>query len=897
MASDFDLLKEKHQRLWRIHEERTVPAEEIQAFLDDVATYIRASGSGASEGAAERTSDQGRLYGWVQFWGEYLRGQGHSAMNSMAGWMWSGVRFLGVDPVRAVHEEPEECAATLELASGAAIRVPFLAPARPESLVAPRQELLDRLAERLTANSTLVLYGKTGVGKSLLATSLIYHLRVLTHFNDGVLYAVLGKRSDERDTSDIYEALGAWCKTLGLTDAEVAGLTDIEQRRRALKERMGTRRMLLAVDDVWYAADADLLRCGGPNAGYLLTVYDRELAERFVGPGGALGREIELVQPLGREENRLLFGEMLQRHGVKASPAAVDGLAALPGISPLVLDLAAGAVRYTKQKEVAWWFEQLRSVAGQASAEAAEGPGAVAPTALGNAGAEDPLLEKMLTLLVETVSEAGRAALRALSMLPARPSHFSEAAAAAITGAARQVAELMRCGLLLTHSPSRLMMHAFVKNEMGKELDEKPDELARARKRMLEHFCRFIIDHRKQRSCLCIDHANIVEALNLRAEDEPDAEIRRAFVDAVNAHHAHLMAKGLYDLTRDNLRRSLKIAMELPYPKGECESEHHLGDVLEKCGDSAEAEEHLDRALGLGRHLGLPVLVCQVLERLAAVALQQGYYAQAEEFLQEGEEQGEKFIQQAEKEGAAAPEGALEAYCLILLRRGVLETNRQADALAAVYNQRGLNLAQKESLRELECAARLNQGVLFFYQGEYADAEAADQLALRLAREIPDREREGGILQALGGVAIATGEYLRAQRYLEESLDLARQLGHRWYEGIVQKEFGELYLKLRKPELATRAFRDAERIGLGTTADAGEAPRDPRLMLADTPDLVAFALYGQARTAAYLGNYAEAITLAGQSLRFAERIGHRLQFQVRDWLVQQREVEALISGR
>src|SRR5207248_656001 len=124
-----------------------------------------------------------------------------------------------------------------------------------------------------------------------------------------------------------------------------------------------------------------------------------------------------------------------------------------------------------------------------------------------------------------------------------------------------------------------------------------------------------------------------------------------------------------------------------------------------------------------------------------------------------------------------------------------------------------------------------------------------------------------------------------------------RQFGHRWYEGIIQKEFGELYLKLRKPALATEAFREAEQIGRGTAGKLGEAAQDPRLMLADTPDLVAFALYGQARTAAYLGNHVEAITLAEQSLRFAERIGHRLQFQVRAWLTRQQEVAALVYGR
>ena len=62
------------------------------------------------------------------------------------------------------------------------------------------------------------------------------------------------------------------------------------------------------------------------------------------------------------------------------------------------------------------------------------------------------------------------------------------------------------------------------------------------------------------------------------------------------------------------------------------------------------------------------------------------------------------------------------------------------------------------------------------------------------------------------------------------------------------------------------------------------------------PDLIAFALFGRARVAAYLRDDSEAIACAKKCLDLAERIGHRLRRPVRAWLERLRDVGTLLAN-
>ncbi|MEZ4641775.1 MAG: NB-ARC domain-containing protein [Chloroflexota bacterium] len=139
-----------------------------------------------------------------------------------------------------------------------------------------RDELIASLIDRLTNGDNLALSaeGQPGVGKTALAVALAHHHEVLAHFQDGILWAGLGKQAD------VFSVQAEWADALG---QDITHLADVAERERVLQRAIGQRRMLLVLDDAWELAAAKALRCGGPHCCHLLTTRDKGLARAFAG--------------------------------------------------------------------------------------------------------------------------------------------------------------------------------------------------------------------------------------------------------------------------------------------------------------------------------------------------------------------------------------------------------------------------------------------------------------------------------------------------------------------------------------------------------------------------------------------------------------------------------------
>ena len=129
---------------------------------------------------------------------------------------------------------------------------PFMAPPRPLHGLVGRDALLHGLKQRLFFGGSLALSalnGLPGIGKTALAIELANDPQVLEHFEDGVLWVGLGRQPD------ILALLGMWGMVLNIAPDHMAKLASVKERAKIIHAAIGTRRMLLVMDDAWQVED------------------------------------------------------------------------------------------------------------------------------------------------------------------------------------------------------------------------------------------------------------------------------------------------------------------------------------------------------------------------------------------------------------------------------------------------------------------------------------------------------------------------------------------------------------------------------------------------------------------------------------------------------------------
>ena len=174
---------------------------------------------------------------------------------------------------------------------------------------------------------TTGLWGTGGFGKTTMARLLVRRQEVIEQFPDGVVWVtvgedVVGPELAERVTN-----------VVGLLSGVRPGLTDPLAAGAELGRALGTRRVLLVVDDVWSAAQVEPFLIGGFGAVRLFTTRVR----------GVLPRSAERVRV--DEMDRSEAAQLLTAGVGGVSGGAVEGLLAATGRWPMLLSLVNGAVR------------------------------------------------------------------------------------------------------------------------------------------------------------------------------------------------------------------------------------------------------------------------------------------------------------------------------------------------------------------------------------------------------------------------------------------------------------------------------------------------------------------------------------------------------------------------
>ncbi|MCU0857634.1 MAG: NB-ARC domain-containing protein [Pontiellaceae bacterium] len=156
---------------------------------------------------------------------------------------------------------------------GALFAVPNLPPnflGRPDLMRRVRDALLVDLQKPqviTSADAKVGMQGMGGIGKSVLAAALARNREVRQSYPDGVIWVACGQKLT-RD--DLLARLRDIAKDLGGDTA----FESIPQGQGVLRELLQAKAVLLVLDDVWYAKDAQAFDVLGPRCRMLVTTRD-----------------------------------------------------------------------------------------------------------------------------------------------------------------------------------------------------------------------------------------------------------------------------------------------------------------------------------------------------------------------------------------------------------------------------------------------------------------------------------------------------------------------------------------------------------------------------------------------------------------------------------------------
>lgn len=689
-----------------------------------------------------------------------------------------------------------------------------------------RDELLARLRRRLCDEVRpvmLALHGLPGVGKTALATELAYDAEIRAHFRDGILWAAPGL------SPDIPELLSRWGAVLGMPAATVNGLDTAENWVRALRATIGQRQMLLVVDDAWKIEEALAFQVGGPHCAYLVTTRYPHLAVQLA------AEDAQAVPELTEQDGVALLARYAAEF-VKSAPETALALVHSVGALPLALTLMGkylsvqvysgqprrlhAAVEHFRDARVRLQLSETRPLAERH-------PSLTNGTTLS--------LQSLIAVSEQLLDEYARAALRALSLFPAKPNSFAEEAALEVCQISVETLDaLCDSGLLECNGPSRYMLHQTI-SDYARVLLTDPA----VSERLVNYYVRFVETHTRDHTQLDLEISNILAALEITSTSHRREELLRC----VCALADFLYIRGLYGLAEKHLKRAYEAAKVLSDHQHMVTILIHLGAIEQAWGNLVQAEALLLEGLELARKMGSEEQICDLLRNIGIVEDCRGNLAQAEACLREGLELARKLGQQ-------------EQICRLLANLGSLISRRSDFAQAEACFQEGLALAHKLEYSERIAGFLTNLGRIEYARGNYNRAEKYYQDALKRTRRLGFDAAYGSIQVRLGELALRQGQFARSRACLEEASKLLRELGQRNWLNDALYGLGELAVAEGNDEGAQAYFQE----GLELSQHSGER------------ELISASFTRLAQVEIRRGNYEQ----AEHYLREAQTIAHSL---------------------
>lgn len=753
--------------------------------------------------------------------------------------------------------------------------LPILDPAIPRQPSSPligRANDLELLKQRLweDGNASLTaLNGLPGVGKTTLAIALAYDEEVLESFADGILWAGLGP------SANISSILSRWSRLLGLSLAEQN--IDYLSWTRALHAAIGSRRLLIIIDDAWTLEDVLPFKIGGPHCAHLVTTRFPTIAAHF-----AVNGPLTLPE-LNTEESMRLLRHLAPTVFLHDSHKESDLVQAVGGL-PLALTLMGNYLRKQANHDDTQHIQNaLLSLSNtrqrlelSEAYDAGLQPGAPKLRSL----------QSVISITDRQLSSTARAALYALSILPPKPHSFSEEAALIVAACDPTTLDvLIDAGLLECSTSERYTLHQTISDYARAHLEESAPYA-----RFIAYTLDYVERHEKDYELLEGESAVILGALDAAYEHEYWTEL----VKGVCAFAPFLLMRGSYALAHTHLQRAHQAANILQDRDGILNTLLQIGEIAYRLGEYTLAHSTYQQGIELARSWNNRRYLCAHLTGQGWLVWKRSDYSSAESYLREGltiaqqDNYPEYLIEQLRVLGSiiasggdynrseeylqealnlARTQGDREKVSRLYLSIGVTYAEQGQNEQAELFLNEGLSLARQIVHCELTIIFLLNLGTLAYEQEHYELAETHLQEGLELAQHFRLREWIGILLINIGEMKIKQEAYTQAETFLVQGLEVAEEIGSPRIIASAHNLFGELYLHLDLVEQASTAYQH-----MLTTLPEGDH------------EMYILGQYGLARVAAAQGNIIEARRLGDTCLTSLAMSGHHKEAEVRTWL-------------
>lgn len=616
----------------------------------------------------------------------------------------------------------------------------------------------------LTAPARLALVGLPGVGKTTLAAALAHDHAIRERFMDGVLWARLGRGAETT------HHLVRWASLLGVSLADDQAIPPMRWRR-IVHHAIGSRRVLVILDDAWDAKDVEALYSSGTECAMLITTRSPAIAQAIA------GRAVYALAPLGHDDGLTLLhrvapalarSESVEVRGLKAELVVrVDGLPlALTMIGKHIqMQCDAHASARTRQRPGRLSLrdtitEQLRKALLELAPDANEMPGQ--RESLGNVTQVDPLtglptsLRQVIEVSVRALDDAAGVALRALGAFPGKPGTFSRAAALHVGAVNEQALDaLVNAGLLEIAAEGRYAMHGSIREYARMHAMLEPAE-----RRLVGYYARFA-EQPNTSIAAAGEQLNLLGALAIASKREWHGELVRLIM----ASAKQLQASGLHHLVETYLVQ----AEQAVRGKGDIQALMRILDFrasnLDRSGKSGMARALLQEALALASERGERGAMAALLAELGAVTNKTGNFAEADTILQRGQAIAEHL-------------GLRAVLCDCLQHRSGTAMAQGHHKLARDLAHKGLSIARALNDRERESGLLSAMGNVLSNLGRCEQAYDHLLRCAELSDSLDLKIRLGYVLTNLGTVAINLGRFGDAEQHLNRALHLGEQLQH-----------------------------------------------------------------------------------------------------------------------
>ncbi len=739
--------------------------------------------------------------------------------------------------------------------------------------VVGRDVLLEHLLTALCSGRTCALHGLPGVGKTTLAQVVAQHETIQKHFPDGVLWVGLGPSPDVSNT------LTHWATVLSVPEDAMHAAQTAEAIQTLVRQALSLRRVLLVIDDAWTSEAALPFLLGGSLCAHLLTT-------RFPQVALLVTEEAPfLVSELDEQETTHLLTSLVPSLA-QGNALSLHEVFRMTGGLPLAVTLIG---KYLRLHAYSGQPRRLHAALTSLTDAHTRLQLTLPPSNIHRIGGISSSLHAVIALSDEQLSPTAREALYALSVLPAKPERFSEAAALAVCQQdALVLDQLSDAGLLESAGPGWYRLHQTIADYA---------QLHRQGQAPLHHLVQYACDlcrtHRTNITLLDQEYATLLTALEVAVQHDW-FEARLLLVEGLSliwrVRHRSLLAE-------QHVQQALEQARVIHDRRGIIRMLYEWASIARSRGDYEQVEAILQQAMPLAHEEENTDLLQQGLMSLGDIAFHiRGDVETADSYWQEAlrllgkhnmreqrlrllsslgmvagmrqeREQAEQYFLEVLTEVKSMQHP--EQECMTLLNLGYLYVNVQGkQAKAEDYYQQALAVTVQYRLEEKGCLARVVLGEQARRRGDIEEAERLLHEALVVARPLEDPLTLAEVLDGFALVKIEQGKETEAKQYVQEALALVTNIPNAMT--AIRGTWGLLLLHQHQWEAAAHQYNLA----------LEEVPKGQETTRAEH-------LYGLAQVRAGQGDRLMARRLGRQSLSLMEAAQYWKTDEVRQWLEQQ----------